>query len=51
MGRATARPRIWASPSTHRVVGSRCMISVPTSMRLTNEKPQSPLIIEVNQRT
>ena len=36
---------------TNRVVGSRCMISVSTCMRLTKEKPQSPCAIAASQRT
>ena len=51
MGSAIRMPSSWAEPSTKSEVGSRCMMSVSTLMRLAKEKPQSPRSIEVNQRT
>ena len=51
MGMAMRRPRSCAEPMTRMVVGSRCRMSWSTLTRLTNEKPQSPFIMEVNQRT
>ena len=50
IGSATSRPRICALPRTKSEVGSLCNISVSTSTRLTNEKPQSPCSIAPSQR-
>ena len=50
IGSATRIASSWAEPSTKSVVGSRCRMSVSTFTRLANEKPQSPRIIELNQR-
>src|SRR5438445_433883 len=42
MGSAIRMATTWAVPSTNRLVGSRCQMSVETFTRLTNENPQSP---------
>jgi hypothetical protein len=49
-GSATARARSCDMPITAKVTGTRCMISVSTSTRLMNEKPQSPCTIATSQR-
>ena len=41
----------WDVPITKSVTGRRCRISLSTSTRLEKENPQSPFIIEPNQRT
>jgi hypothetical protein len=38
-------------PITKSVTGRRCTISLSTSTRLENEKPQFPLAIDPAQRT
>ena len=51
--RPAARPamaRICDGPITNSVVGRRCRISLSTSMRLANEKPQSPCSMATSQR-
>ncbi len=48
-GSAISKASSCDAPITAIVVGSRCMISVSTLMRLTNEKPQSPLTMLTSQ--
>ena len=48
-GSAINRASTCEAPITASVTGMRCRISVSTSMRLTKEKPQSPLSMLVSQ--
>ena len=50
-GSATASASSCDAPITASVTGTRCAISVSTSTRLMNEKPQSPCTIAASQRT
>ena len=49
-GRAIISASTCEAPITASVTGTRCRISVSTSTRLMNEKPQSPWSIATSQR-
>ena len=49
-GSAIARASTCEAPITASVTGTRCQISVSTSTRLMNEKPQLPCSMAKSQR-